>query len=185
MALLQAVWRAQQGLGSCLFGCLVSSLKPSVWVPSVCSWAGMKALCFLMLFSGSWQLHVEPAPSKARPGFDHFYSSHSLPCSNTCDCVALQPAHLSDTTENKPVLKSSFSTRLWSVLLCHCVSARFDARERKGKLLQGWEATGFGAGLPLAWHGLWHCTLIVCVPVYVVIMINSSGIYFAGQVGGV
>lgn len=50
-----------------------------------------------------------------------------------------------------------------------------------GKLLEGWEATGFGAGLQLARYGMWKHTLIVPLPADGVIRINSSGISFTGQ----
>ena len=149
-----------------------------------CSWAVAKALHFLVLFFEAWQLYVmfNQLLQKWGQGWIVF-TLFSVPCSKACDRVAVQPGHLTDSTENKPVLKPLIfcETLSWLLLLCCCVIAGFDARERKGKWLEGWEATGFGAGLQLAWDGMRSCTLIVHVPAYVVITINSSGIYFTGQ----
>jgi len=51
----------------------------------------------------------------------------------------------------------------------------------RGEGLEGWEATGFSAGLQWFWDGMGNRTMIVHVPACGGIMINYSGIYFSGQ----
>lgn len=124
---------------------------------------------------------IGSSKSEARVGWVLHFSRSALQQSlSPCRCAAWSALWFDrkQTSAKKLIFYKILS---WLVLLCCCVIARFEARERKGKWPEGWEATGFAAGLPLAWGGMRNCTLIVHVPAYVVIVINSSGIYFIGQ----